>query len=163
MSSKRFVADLKPDPHLRNIVMLAGCAAALIGLVLLIRLPIPVPIRLVLMAVWAVLSLRQLDRQARGGHRTTSIRLEPGETSIIDRRGRQVPVQIMSGSVVLPRLAWLRLKFRDGLEFCELLHGDATKNAQWRRLQILWRQGPRAFGGAREADTISTRKSGSHF
>jgi hypothetical protein len=163
MSSKRFVADLKPDPHLRNIVMLAGCAAALIGLVLLIRLPIPVPIRLTLIAVWAVLSLRQLDRQARGGQRTKSIRLEPGETSIIDRRGRQVPVQIMSGSVVLPRLAWLRLKFRDGLKFCELLRGDATQNEQWRRLQILWRQGPRAFGGAREADTISTRKSGSHF
>ena len=143
--------------------MLSGCAAFLIGLVLLIHLPLSVLIRLPLMVFWTVSSLGQLGRQARGVHRTKSIRLEPGEARIIDRQGKHLPVQIMSGSVVVPKLAWLRLKCPDGLEFCELLRGDATQNEQWRRLQILWRQGPGPFGGAREADTISTRKSGSQF
>ncbi len=143
--------------------MLAACAAVLVGFVLLMRLPLPVPVRVLLIALWLYTGLRQLGRHSRGMQRVKAIRLLEGEATVIDRQGRQSPVRIMSGSVVLPRLAWLRLKCPDGLEYCELLRGDATQNEQWRRLQILWRQGPRAFGGAREADTISSRKSGSQF
>ena len=147
MSSRPFVADLKPDPDLRKIVMLAGCAAFLVGLLLLIRLPVSVPIRLALVVPWLIVSIRELGRQSRGVHRIRSIRLGVGEALVIDRQGRQAPVQIMSGSVVLQKVAWLRLRFADGLICGELLRGDAAHNEHWRHLQILWRQGPAAFGG----------------
>ena len=147
MSSRRFVADLKPDPRLRNIVMLTGCAALLVGLVLLMRLPILPPIRVSLIAFWLFGGLRQLGRQSRGNRRVRAIRLGEAEATLIDRQGRQSPVQIMSGSVVLPGLAWLRLECPDGLIFGELLRGDAAVSKHWRHLQILWRQGPGPFGG----------------
>ncbi len=127
--------------------MLGGCGALLVGWLLLIRLPIPLLIRLPLCAVWLVTGVRELSRQSRGYERIKSIRLEAGAAMVTDRRGRQAPVQILPGSVVLPRLAWLRLKCPDGLIYGELLRGDAAVCRQWRHLQILWRQGPGAFGG----------------
>jgi len=129
--------------------MLAGCAAFLVGLLLLIRLPAPLPIRLALLVSWGFGSIRELGRQSRGVHRIKLIRLQVGEAMVIDRHGRQVPVQLMSGSVVLAKFAWLRLQFADGLICGELLRGDAAVCKQWRRLQILWRQGSGAFGGRR--------------
>jgi hypothetical protein len=147
MSSRRFVADLKPDPLLRKIVMLAACAAVLVGLVLLMRLPLPVPVRALLIALWLFTGLRQLGRHARGMQRVKAIRLQEGEATVIDRQGRPSPVRIMSGSVVLPKLAWLRLRCPDGLVIGELLRGDAATDKQWRHLQILWRQGAGPFGG----------------
>ncbi len=143
--------------------MLAGCTALLIGLVLLIRLPVSASLRLALGVLWLIGSIRELGRHARGTRRIKTIRLQAGEAAVIDRQGRQAPVQIMSGSIVLPRLAWLRLKFADGLIYGELLRGDSTSCEQWRHLQILWRHGSGFFGGTAEADTISNRKSGSHF
>lgn len=147
MLSRRFVADLKPDPLLRKIVMLAACAAVLVGLVLLMRLPLPVPARALLIALWLFTGLRQLGRHSRGMQRVQAIRLQEGEATVIDRQGRQSPVRIMSGSVVLPKLAWLRLRCPDGLVIGELLRGDAATDKQWRHLQILWRQGAGPFGG----------------
>ena len=143
--------------------MLGGCAALLVGLVLLMRLPVSVSLRLALSVLWLIGSIWELGRQARGFHRIKTIRLQAGEATFIDRQGRQAPVQIMSGSIVLPRLAWLRLKLTDGLIYGELLRGDPTSCEQWRHLQILWRQGSGSFGGTAEADTISNRKTGSHF
>ncbi len=147
MSSRRFVADLKPEPLLRKTVMLAACAAVLLGLVLLMRLPLPVPVRVLLIALWLFTGLRDLGRHSIGMQRASAIRIQEGEATIMDRQGRQSPVRIMSGSVVLPRLAWLRLRCSDGLIFGELLRGDAATDKQWRHLQILWRQGAGPFGG----------------
>ena len=127
--------------------MLAGCAAMLIGLVLLTRLSLSVPIRAPLCALWLIGSIRELSRQSRGAYRIKALRLEVGQATAFDRQGRHLPVQIMSGSVVLPRFAWLRLKFADGLQVGELLCGDPAGCEQWRRLQVLWRQDPAAFGG----------------
>ncbi len=139
--------DLLVLKYQHKIVMLAACAAFLVGLLLLIRLPASLPIRLALFVPWLIGSIRELSRQSRGVHRIKLIRLEVGGAMVIDRHGRQAPVQIMSGSVVLPRVAWLRLRFADGLICGELLRGNATVCKQWRHLQILWRQGPAAYGG----------------
>jgi hypothetical protein len=147
MSSTRFVVVLKPDPDLRKIVMLAGCAALLVGLLLLIRLPASVPVRLALVVPWLIGSIRELSRQSRGVHRIKSICLGVDQALVIDRHGKQAPVQVMSGTVVLQRVAWLRLRFADGLTCGELLRGDASACKHWRRLQILWRQGLAAYGG----------------
>jgi hypothetical protein len=103
--------------------------------------------RLGLTGLWLVGGIWEISRFSRGAARTRTIRLEAGESAIINRQGRQEPVQIMSGSLVLERLAWLRLKLPDGLIYGELLHGDPASCQQWRHLQILWRQGLGTFGG----------------
>ena len=127
--------------------MLGGCGALLVGLLLLMRLPLSVLVRLPLCALWLAGSIRELSRLSRGFDRIRAIHLEVGAASVSDRHGRQTPVQIMSGSVVLPRLAWLRLRLADGLICGELLRGDPDVSRHWRHLQILWRQGAGAFGG----------------
>lgn len=147
MSSRRFVVELEPDALSRKIVLLCAAAALMTGLALLIRLPLPMPVRLLLSALYVASSVREIGRLSRGFARVRIIRLMAGESSIVNRQGRQEPVRIMSGSVVLPRVAWLRLRCSDGLACAELLRGDAGHSDQWRRLQILWRQGPGTFGG----------------
>lgn len=129
--------------------MLSGCAAVIIGLALLLHLPLTALMRLPLIACWLFACVRQLGRQSRGVQRVTAIRLGVDEATVVDRQGRLSPARIMSGSVVLARFAWLRLQFPDGLIYGELLHGDAARNEQWRRLQILWRQGAVSFGAPR--------------
>jgi hypothetical protein len=127
--------------------MLAGIAALLVGIVLLIRLPVSVLIRAALAFLWSAGSIREISRLSQGIRRVRSIRLQVGEAAIINRQSRQEPARIMSGSIVLPRLAWLRLKLADGLIYGELLRGNGVKSRHWRHLQILWRQGPGSFGG----------------
>ncbi len=146
MPSKRFVAELKPDPLLRQVVMLAACAALLTGFALLIRLPLAPWIRLGLALLWLVSQFREISRLSRGAGRVKEIRIGKAAATVVNRQGKEQPVQILSGSVVLPRLAWLRLRLPDGLIYGELLRGDPASNKQWRHLQILWRQGPGTFG-----------------
>ncbi|MFQ6004622.1 MAG: hypothetical protein ACE5OQ_03885 [Woeseia sp.] len=163
MPSRRFEAVLSPDPALRRLVMLAACTGLLTGFVLIIRLPVSAWIRFGLTMVWLASQVREIGRLTRGAARVRTIRLGPDSATVINRKGREEPVQIMSGSVVLPKLAWLRLRLSDGLCYGELLRGNSARDRHWRCLQILWRQGPAAFGATPEADTISNRKSGSHF
>ena len=146
MPSKRFVAALKPDPLLRQVVMLAACAALLTGFALLIHLPIAPWARLGLAILWLVSQSREISRLARGAGRVKELRIGKAAATVVDRQGREEPVRILSGSVVLPKLAWLRLRLPDGLICSELLRGDPASNKQWRHLQILWRQGPGSFG-----------------
>ncbi len=146
MPSKRFVAELKPDPLLRQVVMLAACAALLTGFALLIHLPLAPWARLGLAMLWLVSQVREISGLARGAGRVKEIRIGTAAATVVNRQGKEEPVQIISGSVVLPRLAWLRLRLPDGLICGELLRGDPASNKQWRHLQILWRQGPGTFG-----------------
>jgi len=143
--------------------MLASCAALLIGIALLIRLPSPAWLRLGLVMLWLLGNAWEISRLSRGGERVKEIRLGPGSATVVNRQGREDPVQIMSGSIVMSRLAWLRIRLPDGLICGELVRGDSGSSQQWRHLQILWRQGPGSFGQTAEADTISNPKTGSHF
>jgi hypothetical protein len=146
MSSRPFAAELKPDPVLRKIVLLSGCLATLTGIVLAMRLPAPVPARIFLVLAWACVSVYEIGRTTQGVRRTKTILLAPDEAVVLDRAGRSERVRIMSGSVVLPGVAWLRLGFDDGLTYGELLRGNAARCPHWRHLQILWRQGLESFG-----------------
>lgn len=147
MSYRPFAAELRPERSLRRIVLLCGCSAVLIGVALLIRLPLPAAQRAMLTIFWIAAAAVEIGSFTRGVARTRRIVLTAEGAAIIDRRGRRRPVRIMSGSLVLPRLAWLRLRLDDGLIYGELLRGDPASCRQWRRLQILWRQDPGIFGG----------------
>lgn len=163
MSSREFAAVIKPEPLLRRVTLLAGCAALLIGAVLLGHLPIAPWIRLVLVMLWLPASVCEIAALSRAMAGVSGIRLRPDGTTVVDRRGRETPARIMSGSIVLRRFAWLRLRLSSGRVSGELLRRESVTAEQWRHLQILWRHAPESFGGTVEAATISTRKTGSHF
>lgn len=163
MSSKRFVAVLKPDRRFRRLLAIAACGALLTGFALLIRLPIAPWARLGLALLWLLGNVWDIGKLSRGAGRLREIRLGNGSASVVDRQGREHVAEIMSGSVVTSHLAWLRLRLPDGLICRELLCGDAETNRHWRHLQILWRQPRGSFGHTAEAATISSPKTGSHF
>jgi hypothetical protein len=143
--------------------MLAGCAALLTGIALLIRLPVPWWARFGLVVLWLLYGIWEISSFSLGARRIREIRVGSREVTVINRQGREEPARIMYGSVVLPRIAWLRLRLTDGLVCAELLHGSAVDSQHWRHLQILWCQGARSFGRPSEADTISHRTNGPDF
>lgn len=61
--------------------------------------------------------------------------------------GRREALVLRSGSVVLQRFAFLRLRFADGRSHVELLKGDAATSPDWQRLQLTWRMRRRVVGG----------------
>jgi hypothetical protein len=69
-----------------------------------------------------------------------------GNIAGIGPDGRVEPLTLLSGSIVLKRLAWLRVQFTDGSEYGELLRGDPATDLEWHRLQLLWRHRRTAFG-----------------
>lgn len=74
--------------------------------------------------------------------------MEPsGRVTGVGCGGARQPLELMSGSVVLPRLAWLRVRFPDGLEYGELFFRNGRQDEEWRRLQRVWKHGVQAFGG----------------
>jgi hypothetical protein len=47
--------------------------------------------------------------------------------------------ELLSGSIVHRRFAWIRVRSNCGLLITEFLRGDARASPEWRRLQVIWR------------------------
>jgi hypothetical protein len=60
--------------------------------------------------------------------------------------GRFEALTLLSGSVLMSRVGWLRVRFPDGSRYGELLRGDPARDLEWQRLQLIWRHGRGAFG-----------------
>lgn len=104
-------------------------------------------LKFVLVCLWLVRCLLELRSQVRGASRIDRIRICPtGSLEGLSGRGTVEPLTLLSGSVVLSRVAWLRLRLNDGLQYGELLTGNPRRDEQWRRLQLNWRQRAAAFG-----------------
>ncbi len=92
-------------------------------------------------------NLRELRRLVRGAARLQKLRLDAeGDVAGLGPDGRFEPLVLLSGSIVLKRLAWLRVRFADGSEHGELFKGDPASDPEWQRLQLLWRHRRGAFG-----------------
>ena len=50
-----------------------------------------------------------------------------------------ITATLCSGSIVLRRAAWLRIRVGNARPHCELIRRDAAENKHWRRLQGIWR------------------------
>lgn len=147
MSSTPCATDLWIDRRLRRLLMLLVSVLHLAGAALLLLLPLSAGLRALLIAAWACLCLRDWRKQLRGYSRVAAIRLrDSGLVETIDPAGQAEPVRLLDGSIVLPRLAWLRLAFADRGSYGELLAGDACRSAAWHRLQLAWRQHGARFG-----------------
>jgi hypothetical protein len=95
---------------------------------------------------WLAMTGVELRDIAAGYKRFTKIRIDDGGVvALQDAGGSWVPARLLHGSIVLPRLAWLRLRAANGCRYGELLRCDPRQSEAWRRLQVLWRH----LGGAR--------------
>lgn len=149
MLSREFSADLVPETKLRNVVLLSGVVAALAGFVLIIHTPLDAVIRLILAVAWLVHSGLELYGRARASLRVASITINTrGQIRITDATGEAVLAELLAGTVVISKLAWLRMRFADGRQYAELLRGDPLKDIQWHRFQLIWQQRRQTFGSA---------------
>lgn len=147
MSSSKFYCELVPDRRWRRLPQLCGLLAALAGLGIVTQLPLPSAARLLAAAAWLSLSLHEVLRHAATQALVRRIRLTAdGRVSAKMPDGRWLALELLPGSLVTSRTAWLRLRLGDGRDYGEFLRGRARRDRQWHRLQLIWQLGRRSFG-----------------
>jgi hypothetical protein len=131
---------------LRKIVLLSAVAALLAGTVIIMQLPISLTLRGVLCSIWLLDCAGELSRLRRGRARICHLQLDAnGDIFATGPGGQSEYLELLSGSIVLSRLAWLRLRFPDGSVAAELLAGDPRRDPHWHGLQLIWQQNRTAF------------------
>ncbi len=119
----------------------------LAGLAIILTLPLAPLLRILLAGAWLAENIRECRRQVRGAARVGRITLDArGNIAGTTPDGRALSLTLLSGSVVLSRLAFLRVQFADGSDYVELLRGDPAADLEWQRLQLIWRHCRAAFG-----------------
>ncbi len=145
--SARFETVLTPEPRLRQCLLVCGWLALITGFALIVLMPLAPIWRILLAFVWIGESLRELRGLARGAARLRFIRMDAdGNIAGVGPDGHIEVLTLLSGSIVLSRLGWLRVRFADGSRYGELLRGDPARDLEWQRLQLIWRHSRTAFG-----------------
>jgi len=140
VSSNSYSASLTPDPWLRIVVLTSGRLLIAAGLALLLILAIDVVLRAAGCLVWVAIGRFELRRLTQGFEACRVIRIDSsGEITILDNDDKWVPATLLTGSVLLRKLGWMRLQDQSGQIFLELIRGDARQSQDWRRLQVIWR------------------------
>jgi hypothetical protein len=112
----------------------------LIGLLIILQMPLMMPMRLTLIGVWIGDCLWGLKRQVDGNAKVQRIRIDTrGVVECLDPSGKYIEIQLLKGSAVLQRCAWLRLRFPEGQHYVELFSRIDCPVTTWRRLLLLWR------------------------
>lgn len=147
MSSNIFEVVLRPDPTLRRLVLWTGIAAISGGVILVAQLPIAPLWRCVIGAIWLADSLRELKNLHHGAARVRALILDStGNVAATGIDGDRHELTLLTGSMVLPGLAWLRVRFGNGRCHAELFTRSRTGPETWHRLQLLWQQAHESFG-----------------
>ena len=119
----------------------------LTGIGLILFMPLATRWRFLLIVAWVGESCRELRALVRGAARVRRIRLDAeGNVSGQKPDGRNEVLTLLTGSIVLSRVAWLRVRFPDGGRYAELVWGDPARDLEWQRLQLIWRHNRTAFG-----------------
>ena len=140
MSSPVFSTELTPEPGLRRVVLVSGVVMLVLGLVIVAAMSATVTVRVLIATAWLLLAYRQLLALVRHHALVHRIRVyADGSAEIAAADGAWRPATLSPGSVVLERLAWLRLDTGFVPQAGELLAGNARKNKDWRRLPMIWR------------------------
>lgn len=147
MSSARYACDLSTDRRLRRSLLAGGALAWLGGCLLLLALPLPLPLGAALGGLWSASSWLELSALLHGMQRIDRIRITAaGDVWGIGADGERQALEVLPGSVVLGRGAWLRLRFPDGRCTGEWLLPQRSESEAWRMLQLAWRQRGASFG-----------------
>lgn len=121
-------------------VVLSGALFALLGTAILTWLPLAGSWRILVAAVWLGSLAVDTRSYARAYRSPLRCRLyADGLVELVDPRGGRRRAELEAGSLVLARIAWLRLRTADGASWGELVAGNARKNKDWRRLQVICR------------------------
>jgi hypothetical protein len=140
VSSNTYSATLNPDPWLRIVVLTSGRLLIAAGLVIILTLELAPLLRAIGSLVWVgngCLELRQLQQ---GFDACRGIRIDSnGEIAILNIDQEWQPATLQTGSLLLRKLGWLRLRSASGQNILELVRGDARQSQNWRRLQVIWR------------------------
>ncbi|MDH4046755.1 MAG: hypothetical protein OEW68_01665 [Gammaproteobacteria bacterium] len=111
------------------------------GATLILGLPTPAGITALLLGSWLCLAWHESAAQWHGYRKVAAIRIDKeGFIETIDTAGRRCPAELVGGSFVLQRMAWLRLRLANGQCYAELLVGDGGDSDSWHWLQLMWRQ-----------------------
>ncbi len=146
MSSARFEAELDPDKRVRRALACFACAATLAGALLIAIMPLALPVRVLFGGLWLASGSLELRAMMLGTARLERIRISADGRVYGLFEGGVEPLELLPGSVVLARVAWLRIRFADGLRYGELLTGNPRRCRDWRCLQLAWRQRSSVFG-----------------
>ena len=139
-ASTSYSAELAPDSRLRRIVLLGGAAMCPAGLVLALLLAVATPLKAAVAITWILLCGDQWLALWRGYATGGTLRIAAGGRAERQRRdGTWEPVSLCAGSIVLPRIAWLRVAPRGGRPYAELVCAANRGSEDWRRLQVIWR------------------------
>jgi len=148
LSSRGFEAVLLLPSHLRKVLLAISGTACVLGTLLALGLPLRPELKFAVVGLWLGRCLFELRSQLRGASRIDRIRIcSTGALEGLTRHGAVESLTLLSGSMVLSRVAWFRLEFDDGLRYGEVVTGNARRDEHWRRLQLIWRQRGAAFGG----------------
>ena len=110
------------------------------GLALLLLLAVTTALKGVLAITWIGLCGYEWLAFWRGYAVGGKLRIAAGGLAERQRRdGTWEPSSLCAGSVVLPRVAWLRIAPRHGRPYAELVGAGNQGSEDWRRLQVIWR------------------------
>jgi hypothetical protein len=111
------------------------------GLALILHTGLPASLRACLALGWLLRVMVELAHQARGTRHSVAVRLTAERAlSVIDAAGTGRRARLLPGSVVIRRVAWLRIELPNGCRYGELLPRAASRAADWHRLQLIWQQ-----------------------
>ncbi len=118
----------------------SGFVLTMLGAAVIAVMPVPIWLRTMILSLWLVWSAAAGARLVRRYREITGYRIyADGTAEIIHADGRRVVAQLAAGTVLLPRLAWLRLRGPGGGRLSELVSGDPRASQQWRRFQVICR------------------------
>lgn len=140
MSSQTYSTSLTPEPQLRRVVLVSGASLAVVGVIAIATLPLEAWQRALLGIGWLIHGGGELVRLRAVYRRLTAYRLTAdGGIEVFSDSGRPLCGRILSGTVVLSRVAWLRVRLDDGCRSSELVRGNSRESQQWRRFQVIFR------------------------
>ena len=140
MSSTKYSAEISPDALLRKIVLAAGALLGVAGSLLIVSLPLSTVLRVLGVILWSFMTLRELSELRRAWARCIGLRfVSNGEVAILGSDYEWHPAQLVTGSILLRPMGWLRLKTAGGHVFAEPVRAERQQIRDWRRLQVIWR------------------------
>ena len=140
MSSNVYSAEIFPDPFLRQLVLVSGALLGIAGILLIGSLALSVALRAAGAALWGLTTFRELVVLRRAWASCLALRF--AENGAVEIRGPDLEwhaARLVSGSVLLRRMGWIRLKSGAGSVFAELVRADRQQARDWRRLHVIWR------------------------
>ena len=126
-------------------VLLTGALSCLGGLAFLPLLAVSGPLKGLIAIIWTALCGFEWRALRKGYARSGSLRIAAGGN--VERQssdGSWQPATLCAGSVVLVRMAWLRIAGPGMRPYAELVRARSHPGEDWRRLQVIWRH----IGGA---------------